>query len=95
VNASLALANLPEHQTRGVKLQLEFAWILTNVSSGSSAQTQHVIDSGALKALTAIIKMPFVELQFVEAVFDFFIWTHHQLAPSNCVEIKHYGLLVI
>jgi hypothetical protein len=43
-------------QSQNAKLQLEVAWVLTNVASGPGAATQAVIDAGAMPVLGQLVR---------------------------------------
>lgn len=47
---------------KNVKLQFEAAWILTNICSGTSEQTQEVINCGAVPQLIRLVNAPDEEL---------------------------------
>jgi len=45
-----------------LQLQIEAAWVLTNVASGTAAQTQVVIEKGAIPWFTKILNSKYVNL---------------------------------
>ncbi len=61
IGAIPALMHCMSQQTVD-ELQLEAAWSLTNIASGNAAQTQLVVDAGALPEFVALVAFPDPEL---------------------------------
>lgn len=58
-------------------LQLEAAWTLTNISSGTSGQCQCVVDRGALPAFVELLKSPY------SVLIEQAVWGIANLAGDN------------
>lgn len=71
--------------SKNPKLQFESLWVLTNIASGTRAQTQSVIDSGSIPSLIRLIDSKDDEIK------EQAIWTLSNIAGDN---YEHRDVLV-
>ncbi|MES1909917.1 MAG: hypothetical protein MHM6MM_002600 [Cercozoa sp. M6MM] len=63
------------------KVVFEAVWGLTNIASGSAAHVRHIVESGALEALSKLMNVP------NEALLEQIIWALGNIA-GDCAEMR-------
>ena len=77
INAGLVKTLVEFLDSTHPEIVYESTWTLTNITSGTSAQTQCVVKSGAIKKLTQLIKAPNVDTS------ETAIWTLGNIAGDS------------